>query len=279
MSKIREHVSFSEFGMWNECQWRWMRDYREGRRAEVYSKYMTFGKCVHHSLELLKDPEKKEDRPSLNEACDIFEKKFRDDYKKIIEKDEKPLDDSGIEDFVLAGRRIIEHIDDCLELKDARTLFVELLLYEDIARTDDIDIKFKGYVDIVLKGKDKRGKPVVWIVDYKTCSWGWNSEKRRDEHLASQLRLYKHFFSKKFNVKPEQVKCAFVLLKRTPKGNNVIEWLPVSAGPKTVDRAVNKLNVAITGMHENNYKKNRNICVNKFGNVCPYYKSDLCTDD
>jgi len=277
---VRPHISFSEWVNWNECQWRWLKDYREGKRAPIYSVHLVFGTAIHSACETLKNPELNDDRPSVEQVCHIFEDKFKTSYLKIRDKDKKPLSDEEIDSLVEAGKTIIKNLDDCKELANVQALFIEYPLMEKIDRTDDVQIKFKGYIDIIIKTKDKRGKSVIYICDYKTCSWGWNREKKTDESLMAQLRLYKHFFSKKFKLDPKNVKTAFILLKKKPtKGSPAAEWLPISAGPKTMMRAVNKLNEAITGMQTNDYKKNRNACINKFGDTCPYFNSPDCTED
>jgi len=278
---VKDHISYSEWGGWLECPYKWFRDHLEGRRSEVFSIYMEFGKSVHWALETFKDPDVKDPNKwsTVDKICTEFEEQFRKNYKKVRDKDKREFSDKDIDDFVLAGIKIIRNIDSCSELANAKVLFVEYPLMIKIDRTDDVDMKFKGYIDIVIRSIDKRGKQIVWIVDYKTCSWGWNQNKRRDEHLMSQLRLYKHFFSKEFNLDPKQVRCAFILLKRICKTDDITEWAPVSAGPKTTMRAVKKLNESITGMQTGNYEKNRNACINPFGDKCAYMDSPLCTKD
>lgn len=245
----------------------------------MYSCYLTFGSAVHDALEKYKSNED-EIKLSLNECIEKFEESFREKYLKIRDRDKKPLSDEEIEEWVLAGKRILTNIDNCSKLSEATVLFVEYQLLEPIDRTDDVKIKFKGFIDIVIKSKDKRGKTILFICDYKTCTWGWTVEKKRDENLQMQLRLYKYFFCKKFKLNHKEVRTAFILLKRTPKDEkNVADFFEFSSGPKTMMRAVDKLNKAITGMQTNDYKKNRNACINKWGDTCPYYQTDLCTKD
>jgi len=275
----REHISYSEWMSFLGCEWRWLKDYYEEKRAPVYSVYMTFGTAIHYALEKYKDPEA-ETKYSIDELCSLFAEKFESAYLKIRDKDKRTLSDAEIAKFVEAGKVIINNLHTCKELSEAKVLFVEYPLIEKIERTDDVNIKFKGFIDLVIKTKDKRGKSIVYICDYKTCSWGWDREKRTDEDLQAQLRLYKHFFSKKFNLDPKNVKTAFILCKRSPKDlSNVVEWLPFSSGDKTTMRAVLRLNEAVTGMQTNNYKKNRNMCKNQYGDVCPYFGTSDCTED
>jgi len=263
-----------------------MRDYLEERRAEVYSVNLEFGSAIHDALEKYKDPERhkgeneKKPKLTIEQICTNFEESFRKKYGRVKDKDPRALSDKEIDLLVMSGKRILKHIDEVAELDQTKVLFVEHKLMEKIDRTDDVKIKFKGFIDIVLKTKDKRGNSIVILCDYKTCSWGWNREKRSNEALQAQLRLYKHFFSKKFKLDPKNVKTAFVLLKKTPRGkDHPVEWLPFSSGDKTTMRAVLKLNEAITGMQSNDYKKNRNACKNPYGDICPYFGTDLCSDD
>lgn len=251
---------------------------------------MDFGTSIHGALEKFKNPKLK---ISLETTVWYFEVMWRSTYSGSIEYElemfnklpeprpqhKAPLTDKEVDEWVLVGEKIIRNLFRLKELEEARVLFVEHNLMEEIDRTDGIKTKFKGFIDIVIKTKDKRGKSVVYICDYKTCSWGWPLEKKRDEKLQMQLRLYKHFFCKQFKLEPKQVRCAFILLKRRPNGDDVADWLAVSAGPKTVLRAVNNLNSAITGMNSDNYKKNRSACINEYDDVCPYYKHTHCPKD
>jgi len=107
-------------------------------------------------------------------------------------------------------------------------------LYEEIAGQD---IKFKGFVDAMIKAKNKRGLWCLWILDWKTSGpRGWSSDKRRDVLVQSQPVLYKNFCSQKFEIDPKDIKCGFVVLKRGLKPNKACELIEVSAGPKTLEK-------------------------------------------
>lgn len=276
---MKDRISFSEWMLYrNGCQWRWKLDYLDKLGGKAYGVYMDFGTCVHGAIEKHRT---RKDPISLNEAKDFFEKSFKDTFEKNKTKYRERERTLDIEDFVLAGKRILDHLVQCIELTSADVVYNEHELLLPMDRSDSIQINFKGFIDMVIKTKDKLGKTILYIVDFKTCSWGWDGDKRQDRDLHSQLFLYKHFLCKKFNLDPKQVRTAFVLLKRRPSKNTcAVEFFPVSAGPVSVQRALDNLNSDLTDMNErletNTLAKNRKQCTNEYGDVCPYYKTEHC---
>ena len=108
-----------------------------------------------------------------------------------------------------------------------------------------------------------------------------STEKKQDKLVHAQIMLYKHFFCKKHNIDPKNVRVAFLLMKRKPKkGEQPFEWFPISAGPVSVQRALDELNSDVTRMREcistGVLGKNGEECVNKFGDTCPYFKTEHC---
>ena len=273
---IPEHISYSSWILFRQvCQWRWKLDYIEKRHLSTYSIHFDFGGAVHFAIECMK---RRKHTISLEHSHKIFEKKLRLRYKENSSKYDAPAD---LEEFVKAGHNILEHLHECKELTDAEVLYNEYRLFDDIDRTDDVKIKFKGFIDIVIKTKDARGNSILYVCDFKTCSWGWPKEKREDKNLHFQILLYKHFLCKKFNLDPKMVRTAFILLKKKPgKNAPVIEFFPISAGPVSVQRALDALNSDITkmSMHEKDgdFQKNRESCKDKYGRTCPYFGSEYC---
>ena len=46
----------------------------------------------------------------------------------------------------------------------------------------DEDIKLKGFIDLVIKTED--GK--YHVIDWKTCSWGWDARRKSDSRLDAR---------------------------------------------------------------------------------------------
>lgn len=207
---------------------------------------------------------------------------MRELYLKNGPNYDRPVGPQDIDELIESGVRIILGLKDCPELKDAEVVHNEYPLYEKIDRDDEMDIKFKGFIDIVIKAKDKRGKTILWVCDFKTCSWGWDVDTRQDRWKQYQLFLYKYYLCKKFDIDPKEVRTAFILLKkRPPKGTPPVEFFPVSAGPISVQRAIDALHSNLTEMHhrvqKGEFGKDRSQCVDKYGNTCPFHKTDKCT--
>lgn len=255
---------------------------------------MDFGTAVHETIELLKT---RRVVPGLDVevALKLFEDKlkylFGLNSKKYrlqdLEFDEKKYS-NVLEPLLSAGENIVRRLDECNEIRNSEVVYNEFSLYEKIDRTDELDVKFKGFIDLVVKTKDKRGNTILYVCDFKTCSFGWDADKRSDRSLHFQLLLYKHFLCKKFGLDPKLVRTAFVLLKKRPplvkKGSPEtvcpVEWFPISAGPVAVQRAVDHLNTTLTTMSElsktDGLRKKREACVSDFGDVCPHYDTKHC---
>ena len=128
---------------------------------------------------------------------------------------------------------------------------------------------FKGFIDLVIKTPDQK----YHVIDWKTCSWGWDSKKKTDRIINYQITLYKNFFASKHNIDPKNIETYFALLKRTAKTNNV-EIFRVTSGQKKTDNALNLLNKAVYNITRNNHIKNRLSCTSGYG--CEFYKTKYC---
>jgi hypothetical protein len=141
---------------------------------------------------------------------------------------------------------------------------IEEEILEDI---DDFEnLKFKGYVDLILKTPDDR----YHIIDWKTCSWGWNARKKADPLVDYQLTYYKNFISKKHNLNLSKIDTYFALLKRTAKTNHV-EIFKVTSGSKKVENSLKILKNAAINIEKGFFIKNRLSC-----SKCEFYKTKYC---
>ena len=137
-------------------------------------------------------------------------------------------------------------------------------LYEGISECEDY--MFKGYIDLVIRTED--GK--YHIIDWKTCSWGWDARKRSDPMVTYQLTLYKKYFAIKHDIDPSEIETHFALLKRTAKRNQV-EFIDVSSGTIKTNNATKLLMLALKNIENKKAIKNRLSCKG-----CQFYKTEHC---
>ena len=140
-------------------------------------------------------------------------------------------------------------------------------IMEAIREYEGAEYDFKGFIDLVLKTGD--GK--YHIIDWKTCSWGWDAKRRSDPMTTYQLTYYKHYFAIKHGIDPKNIETHFALLKRTAKKNKV-EIFRVTSGKKRTENALKMLKDALYYINRKFTIKNRLSC-----KYCDFYKTKHCT--
>ena len=254
------HISFSEMKIWNECSYRHKLEYLEGHRSFMGNEYTAFGSSIHDFCENILVEE-------INGDHEVyFTNKFEDRIRTLL-KDEVELDGKLLRQMELQGfdllPEILPGINDYFE-DGFEVLKTEEELYENMEGTD---YKFKGFIDLVVKTPD--GK--IHIIDWKTCSWGWNRQRRSEPMTTYQLTLYKNFYAKKHGIDPSKIETHFALLKRTAKKGSKVEIFRVTSGPRKTSSAMALLNKAIQNIESKTCIKNRLSC-----KYCSFYKTEHC---
>jgi hypothetical protein len=241
----KPHISFSEVKMWHECGWR--------------------HKLVHiDKIDVFKPAESPSFGTAVHEECEEFLEKRTYNVERLTETIKKTWEQHNFEkvdDWINDGKVIMSEIADFLNttFPDWSFIAAEQALYEPIEGEEEI--KFKGFVDGMIRAKNKRGQDCLWIIDWKTAGpRGWNSDKRRDKLVLAQLALYKHFCSEKFEIDPKDIKCGFILLKRGVKPGKACELFEISTGPKTLEDAKKLVDSMIKGVRAGKAIKNRLSC-------------------
>tara|TARA_A100001515_G_scaffold74419_1_gene59135 strand:- start:646 stop:1428 length:783 start_codon:yes stop_codon:yes gene_type:complete len=258
------HISFSELQNWVKCPMYHKITYIDKTFQFQGNLHTAFGKAMHHVCEL-----EIAEKISPSFAPTLFKQKFIEEVEKLPNLEE--LDQDLFEKMMPQGAILATHAIPALKRHFGKfeLVGVEDMLYEDIER-DQLEIgdkKFKGFVDLIIKTED--GK--THIIDWKTCSWGWDADKKSDKLTNYQLTLYKHFFAKKHGLEPANIETHFGLLKRTAKKDHV-EIFRVTSGPKKTNNALNLLHKALYNIEKKNFIKNRLSCKR-----CELYKTEFCT--
>lgn len=239
------HISFSELKNWNFCPFYHKLTYIDKLKGFTGNEYTAFGTAIHDIAE----------KKLLQETFDpeeYFIKRFEEclgELDKDIEFREDP------DKMAIQALGIIPEIDPALEeyFPDGYEVFsTEEPIMVPI---DGEEYNFKGYIDAVIKTPD--GK--YHIVDWKSCSWGWDARRRSDPMVTYQLTFYKIFFSKKHGIDLKDIETHFALLKRTAKKSRV-EFFRVTSGNKKQANAMGLLKKAIYNIKKKNFIKDKRSC-------------------
>jgi hypothetical protein len=303
----KSHVSYSEISDWMDCSYRHRLKHIEKINLGKPSIHTEYGQVIHDLLENYILGKNKLEEESIEGA----RKQFREHCDKLKEEHGVEVSDKDFNDFAASIPEIANAVPEFLNetFPEWTGFAAEHALYESVA--GQTNKWFKGYIDTIIRipknARKKRGSSLpdsegkavpmrlselvgqvktdeekqqfgdgyeFWILDWKTTSWGWDAMKKRDFQKQLQLVFYKHYFCRLLGLRLDQVKCGFVLLKRTPRksDNSRCELVPVSVGPKTEAKALEVLNNMINQVASGRAIKNRNSC-----RFCDYNGTEHCT--
>jgi len=252
---MKKHISYSEFKVWNECPWRHKLNYLDNLSTFSGNEFTAFGTAVHEMCETMVQEEE------VKEPANLFQQSFSKELKKLTTDLNKKL----VVEMNVQGRTIAPAVLPALEKYFGRyeVVAAEESLYEPMA---GFTKHFKGFIDLVIKTED--GK--YHIIDWKTCTWGWDARKRSEKLITYQLTFYKHYYIQKYNLDPKDVETHFALLKRTAKKDR-IEIFRVTSGKRKTENALKSLNNTLYNIKNKTYIKNRLSC-----KYCEFYKTIHC---
>lgn len=257
----KHHVSYSELREWSECSYR--HKLRHVKKVDLSkpSWILAFGTGTHAACEEFLTS-------GVVPVRDSTKSFVRSELIKLPPESLKGVD---IEATCENAADIIDELPGWLNdtFGEWEPVKAEEFLYENI---DSTEHAFKGYVDAVIKTK-KGNKEIIWILDFKTTTWGWTNDKKSDPMVRNQLVLYKNFWSLKHNVDLKNIRCGFILLKKNPKqGTPRCELITVSVGDVTSGRAKKLLKNMVASVNRGIAIKNRNSC-----KYCDYNNTEHCT--
>ena len=257
------HISFSALKIWNECPFKYKLNYVDHIKQFKGNVYTAFGSAMHEVCErvLIGDWDESDAPKKFQESFAISFKELEKEIKE--ETDKKLLKEMFVQGTELAPLAIPGLKE---QFGSFEIISSEENLFEPIVEFEKEDYDFKGFIDLVIKTPD--GK--YHIIDWKTCSWGWDFKKKTDPMTTYQLTLYKYYFCQKHNIDPKDVETYFALLKRTAKKDKV-EIFRVTSGTKKINNALNLLKKALYNIHSKRFIKNRLSC-----SGCEFYRTPHC---
>lgn len=226
--------------------------------------YTAFGTAIHSTCEemLLKNFKIKEE--------EYFYRQFYLELKKLDKEILESYEESDQDSFLEQGYSILSEFPSFMEnaFGNYRVISTEEQIRSKInlAEQTVYDYDFLGFVDCVIKTEDGRHH----VIDWKTCSWGWNFHRKTDTMTTYQLSYYKHFYSKMSGIEFDNIDTHFVLMKRTAK-KDIIELVKVANGTKKVNNALKLLENTAYNVDSENFIKNKLSC-----GKCDFHKTEHC---
>ncbi len=258
--KNPDYISFSGLKDWNFCPFYYKLTKIDGLDGFVGNEFTIFGSAIHKVCEEVVQGNK-------TSPPELFSTSFRDEIQEWQDHNQDgDLNKKLLVEMWDQGKKLAPLILAGLKQAfgdDYKVISVEEELYEDIEK---YNLKYKGFVDLFIQTPD--GK--YHVIDWKSCSWGWDMKKKSDKMLSYQLTFYKNFLSQKHNIDPDNVETYFALLKRTAKKDNV-EIFKISCGKIKIKNALNMLETAVYNVEQGRFIKNRLNC-----NKCKFCKSEHC---
>ena len=268
----KPHVSFSELSDWIQCPFRHSLIHIRKLGSFTPTPHLSFGTGVHNANEhFIQTRELDKER-----AYDVIRKSWQENEELFMKGPFPDWASSGygkLDDWIAKASRVLDDVPPFLDAQFPgwECFGAEELLYEAI---QDQPISFKGFIDSILSVPGKGGKRLFWIIDWKTCGWGWRKDKRDDFNVQLQLILYKSFWSRKHQVPMKDIRCAFALLARDGKPGKSVSLVPVSVGPTTEGRGLKVIENHVRSVQRGMFLKNRNSC-----RFCEFENTEHCPAD
>ena len=259
------HISFSELKNWHKCAHYHKLVHVDKLKGFEGNAHTAFGSAIHDVCEhmILK---------GADEGCaEMFELKFLEQLKSLKPELREKLDRSLVMGMRTQGKEILPLVLDAVRdyFGSYEVVSTEEKLMIPIEQYSEQGYKVKGFIDLVVKTAD--GK--YHVIDWKTCSWGWDTRKKSEPMTTYQLTFYKHYFAIKHGIDPKDIETHFALLKRTAKKDRV-EFFRVTSGNRKTNNAINLLVKALYNIINKNYLKNRTACERPF--KCEFYQTKYC---
>jgi len=258
------HLSYSAVKDFNFCPHYYKLSRVDKLKPFNGNIYTAFGTAIHSVCEemLLKDFKISYEK--------YFYQQFYSELSKLDKEMLEEYSDVELEKYITQGYKMLKELPSFMantfgEYKVVSTekqLRCKISLGEQTINEYD----FLGFVDCVIKTED--GK--YHVIDWKTCSWGWDARRKSDTMTTYQLAYYKHFYSQMTGTSFEDLETHFVLMKRTAK-KDIIELVKIENGKKKVNNALKLLENTAYNVDSENFIKNRLSC-----NKCDFYKTAHC---
>lgn len=281
-------ISYSQLSMYLECPKKWSLQYKEGHKQFTSTIHTVFGTALHETLQhyLTVFYEQSATTADQINTSEMLEDTLREEYTKQYKSNNKQhfSTPEELREFYEDGVEIIRDF-----AKNKGKHFskrgwhligceVPIVLNPHPKLTN---IVYQGYLDAVLYHEPTNK---IYIIDFKTSTWGWGDKEKKNEIKQFQLLLYKKYFSQQYNFPIENINVEFFIVKRKLRESEdftikrIQKYQPVSGKVKMKKAEEAMLKFIEEVFDQNGFKQiEHQPKMNDNCKWCVFHKTHLCS--
>lgn len=283
------YVSYSQYSMFSECQYRWYLSYIKKERPFKPGIALSFGTAFHEVLQeyLSVMYEKTIKEADALDLSAMLKERLIANYKEAMEnnKGEHFVTKEQLQEHYEDGVAILDwfkkHRARYFTTKNTELIGIEVPILVPISENTP-NIFLNGYIDLILYNKNTE---TYTIYDIKTSTRGWTDTEKKNQTKINQVLFYKKYFSEKMQVPEDKIEVQFFICRRKIFENaefpmhRIQEFIPAQ-GKKKVITAVESLKSFVSHAFTENAKHNKEALYAKNTSACKYCefkdKPELC---
>jgi len=248
----KKTISYSQLNLYNQCPKSWELQYIHKHKSWEPTIFNVFGTAIHECIQefltvMYNSTAKAAEALPLAKSLqaqmyDLYQKEVKKTGEHFSTPDDlKSIYYEGVDilDYLVKNRGKY------FTKKNTELVGIEMPIFTESESNSNILIF--GFLDVVLKEGDR-----IKILDLKTSTWGWSKGEKKKN--GDQLRLYKKYFSKQYDVPESNIDVEYLILKRKLYENmdfpqKRFQLYKPSAGKPSL----NKMEKKLTGFIENVY--------------------------
>jgi hypothetical protein len=281
-------ISYSQLSMYSECPKKWSLQYKEGHKQFTSTIHTVFGSSLHEVLQHYLTTYYNQSGTAADQinTSEMLEDKLREEYTKQYKSNNKQHFSTPIElrEFYDDGVEIIRDFaknrGKHFSKRGWYLVGIEIPIVLN-PHSKLPNIVYQGFLDAVLY-HDPTNK--IYIIDFKTSTWGWGDKEKKNEIKQYQLLLYKKYFAELYNFPEENIEVEFFIVKRKLRESEdftikrIQKYKPVSGKVKMKKAEQAMLNFIEEAFDANGFKQvEHQPKINDNCKWCPFFKTHLCS--
>jgi hypothetical protein len=281
-------ISYSQFSMYSECPRKWELQYPLKIKIPTPSVFLIFGTSLHEILQHYLTTYYNQSGVIADQinTSEMFEDKLREEYAKQYKSNNKQHFSSPEElrEFYNDGVEIIRDF-----AKNRGKHFSKRGWYLVGIEVPIVlnphpklpNVVYQGFLDAVLYHEPTNK---IYIIDFKTSTWGWGDKEKKNQIKQFQLLLYKKYFAELYNFPEENIEVEFFIVKRKLRESEdftikrIQKFKPTSGKIKMKKAEQSMLNFIEKAFDQNGYKQvEHQPKINNNCKYCPFHKTHLCS--